>query len=263
MEFLIFSGGTKMNKFLKNRFIVLFASILFGFEANTQDAAEIVRKADDKMQGVSSQSEMSMTIIRPTWERTVSFKSWTKGREYAMTLITAPPKESGQSFLKRNNEMWSWNPTINRMIKLPPSMMSQGWMGSDYTNDDILKESSLVIDYHHTIIGTGQVSGYDCYKIQLDPKEEAAVVWGKIILYISKQEFFELKAQYFDEEGILVKTHLLSDIQFMYDRKIPTRYEIIPGDKSNQKTVVIITRATFDVPVSDAFFSQQNMKSVK
>ncbi|MDP1624058.1 MAG: outer membrane lipoprotein-sorting protein [Bacteroidales bacterium] len=128
---------------------LLFIFSIAGCAIFSQDAADIVKKADDLMQGVTSQSEMEMTIIRPTWQRSITFKNWGKGREHSMTLITAPPKESGQSFLKLKNDMWSWNPTINRMIKFPPSMMSQGWMGSDYTNDDILKESSLVLDYNH------------------------------------------------------------------------------------------------------------------
>jgi len=228
-----------------------------------QDAREIVKKADDLMQGVTSTSEMEMTIVRPTWQRSITFKSWGKGRDLSMTLITAPAKESGQSFLKLKNDMWSWNPTINRMIKMPPSMMSQGWMGSDYTNDDILKESSIVQDYSHSIIGSETGAGYDCYKIQLDPRETAAVVWGKIILWISKAEYYELKAEYYDEDGKLVKTHVLSEIKFMHDRKIPTHFEIIPADKPSQKTVVRILTTKFNIPLADGFFSQQQMKSLR
>ena len=235
----------------------------FSVAALSQDATEIVKKADDLMQGVTSVSEMEMTVIRPTWQRTIAFKSWGKGRDLSMTLITSPAKESGQSFLKLKNDMWSWNPTINRMIKLPPSMMSQGWMGSDYTNDDILKESSIVTDYTHRIIGNETLNGYDCYKIELDPKETAAVVWGKIILWISKTEYYELKAEYYDEENNKIKTHLLSEIKFMYDRKIPTHFEIIPEDKPSQKTVVRILSSKFNIPLQDSFFSQQNMKNLK
>jgi outer membrane lipoprotein-sorting protein len=120
-----------------------------------------------------------------------------------------------------------------------------------------------VQDYNHNIIGNETVSGYDCYKIQLDPKESAAVVWGKIILWISKAEFFEMKASYYDEDGKKVKTHLMSEIKFMHDRKIPTHYEIIPEDKPTQKTIVKMVNATFNIPLQDAFFSQQNMKSLK
>ena len=241
--------------------IMAFAGI--SVAALSQDATEIVKKADDLMQGVTSVSEMEMTVIRPTWQRTIAFKSWGKGRDLSMTLITSPAKESGQSFLKLKNDMWSWNPTINRMIKLPPSMMSQGWMGSDYTNDDILKESSIVTDYTHRIIGNETLNGYDCYKIELDPKETAAVVWGKIILWISKTEYYELKAEYYDEENNKIKTHLLSEIKFMYDRKIPTHFEIIPEDKPSQKTVVRILSSKFNIPLQDSFFSQQNMKNLK
>ena len=159
--------------------------------------------------------------------------------------------------------MWSWNPTINRMIKLPPSMMSQGWMGSDYSNDDILKESSIVVDYTHKIVGNETVGGFDCYKIQLDPKEEAAVVWGKILMWISKEELYQFRVEYYDEDGYLVKTHILSDIKFMYDRKIPTHFEIIPEDKPNQKTLVDIKNVKFDIEIPENFFSQQNMKTIK
>jgi len=242
---------------------LIFLIFSTAFNVLSQDATEIVKKADDLMQGVTSQSEMEMTIIRPTWKRTISFKSWGKGRDLSMSLITAPPKESGQSFLKLKNDMWSWNPTINRMIKLPPSLMSQGWMGSDYTNDDILKESSIVLDYTHKITGSENVSGFECYKIRLDPKENAAVVWGKIIIWISKTEYYELKVEYFDEDGKIVKTHILSDIKFMFDRKIPTYFEIIPADKPNQKTVVRILSSKFNIPLQDGFFSQQQMKSLK
>lgn len=247
-----------MRNFFLGIFFICSAAPVF-----SQDATEIVRKADELMQGVTSISEMEMTIVRPAWQRSVTFKSWGKGRDMSMTLITAPARESGQSFLKLKNDMWSWNPVINRMIKIPPSMMSQGWMGSDYTNDDILKESSIVFDYSHRIIGSESLSGYDCYKIQLDPRESAAVVWGKIIIWISKPEYYELKAEYYDEDGTLVKTHISSDIKFMYDRKLPSRFEILPADKPDQKTVVKILNAKFNIPLQDGFFSQQQMKALK
>ncbi len=153
-----------------------------------QDAREIIKKADEKMQGEeTTQSTMTMTIVRPTWQREITFKSWTKGRDYSLALITAPAREAGQTFLKRETEMWNWNPTINRLIKLPPSMMSQGWMGSDFSNDDLLKESSIVVDYSHKIIGEEEIDGWDCYKIELIPLENAAVVWGKIFKWICQR----------------------------------------------------------------------------
>ena len=128
-------------------------------------ATEIITRADEKFNGeMSGYSVMSMTIIRPTWQRTVEFKSWSLEDDYALTLITAPAREKGQTFLKRGTEMWSWNPAISRLIKLPPSMMSQGWMGSDYTNDDILRESSVVEDYTHSMEGEEEIDGRQCHK---------------------------------------------------------------------------------------------------
>ena len=229
-----------------------------------QDATEIVKKANDKMQGeITSQSIMTMTIVRPTWERKISFKSWTKGRDYSLALITSPPKEQGQTFLKRENEMWSWNPTINRLIKLPPSMMSQGWMGSDFSNDDLLKESSIVVDYTHKIIGDTTIDGRDCYQIELIPHENAAVVWGKIIMNISKKEYLEMENKYYDEDGYLVKTETASDIKVMDGRLIPSQFELIPADKPGNKTIIKMDEIQFNKPIPDAFFSQQNMKRVR
>jgi outer membrane lipoprotein-sorting protein len=206
---------------------------------------------------------MTMTIVRPTWERTIEFKSWTKGQDNALTLITAPAKEKGQAFLKRGTEMWNWMPSISRMIKLPPSMMVDGWMGSDYTNDDILKESSIVVDFSHKIVGEEKVEGWDCWKIELIPHEDAAVVWGKIVKWISKEEYLQMKSEYFDEDGFLIKTELSYDVKIMDGRKIPTRIEIIPEDKKNQKTVVVLNSMKFNTPIEDFFFSQQNMKRVR
>ncbi len=225
-------------------------------------AKQIVEKADNLQRGETNYSIFSMTIVRPKWTRTIEMKNWSKGRDYAMTYITAPAKDKGQVFLKRNNEMWNWVPSISRMIKIPPSMMSQGWMGSDYTNDDILKESSIVVDYNQKIIGSEPISGIDCYKIELIPKEDAAVVWGKVIKWISKKEYWQLKTEYFDEDNELMRTELSSNVKQFTDRKLPSKLEIIPADKPGQRTVVIVRSAKFNIKLDDGFFSQQNMKRV-
>ena len=204
-----------------------------------------------------------MKIVRPTWEREIKFKNWSKDKNYSITLITYPAKEKGQSFLKRDQEMWMWNPVINRMIKLPPSMMSQGWMGSDYSNDDILKESSIIADYEHTLIGTEKINEYDCWKIQMIPKEESSLVWGKLIKWVSKEGFYQLKTEYYDEENYLIKTETAGDIKFMHNRNIPTHIEIIPADEPGNKTILTIETAEFNIKIPDDFFSQQNMKRIR
>jgi outer membrane lipoprotein-sorting protein len=244
--------------------IALFTVLVITTPAFSQNATEIIKKADEKWNGEkSSESYMVMTIVRPTWERTIEFKNWTKGKDNALTLISAPAKEKGQAFLKVGTEMWNWMPSIGRMVKLPPSMMADGWMGSDYTNDDILKESSIVVDFDHKIIGSEIIDGCDCWKIELLPHEDAAVVWGKIIKWISKDEYIQMKSEYFDEDGYLVKTEFASDVKIMDGRKIPGRIEIVPADKKNQKTVVIIKSMKFNIPIDNSFFSQQNMKKVR
>ncbi|MFO7657121.1 MAG: outer membrane lipoprotein-sorting protein [Bacteroidales bacterium] len=249
---------------MKKTCLYLIASILLSISINAQDAREIVKKADAKMRGEeSSFSIMNMQIIRPAWERTISFKSWTKGTIYSLAIITSPAKEKGQAFLKHGNEMWNWNPVINRMIKLPPSMLSQGWMGSDFTNDDLLNESSIIVDYNHTLRGSETISGKDCFVVQLIPKDDAGVVWGKLILWITKDDDLQLKAEYYDEDNYLVKTETGSEIRNMNGRVIPTRFELVPADKKDHKTVVTLEEVKFNIPIQENFFSQQNMKQVK
>ena len=246
----------------------LIASLLLvPILAFTQDglsATDIIKKADDKFNGEESGiSLMSMTIVRPSWDRTVEFKSWNKGTENSLTLITAPSGEKGQTFLKRGNEMWSWNPTISRLIKLPPSMMSQGWMGSDFTNDDILKESSIVKDYSHEIIGEEIIDGRTCYKIEMVAHDEAAVIWGKQIRWIDKKDYLFIKAELYDEDDYLIRTEIGREIKTMDGRLIPTIIELIPEEEEGHKTVIHIKEIEFNVPIEDRFFSQQNMKRVR
>lgn len=231
--------------------------------AQPVDVKEIVRQADEKFRGSSSEGTMSMTIQRPSWSRTITMKSWTLGTEYSLIYITQPAKEKGQVFLKRNNEMWNWVPSIERMIRIPPSMMMQSWMGSDFTNDDLIKESSLVKDYEHKLLGNEQLEGYRCYKIELIPHEDAAVVWGKIIMWITEKDYLWLKAEYYDEDNDLVNTEILSDIKKMDDRIMPTRLEMIPAGKPGQKTMMIFENIRFNVDLDESFFSIQNMKRVR
>ncbi len=229
-----------------------------------QDATEIVRLANEKFNGEkSSVGVMSMTIVRPTWERTITFKNWTKGTEQALTLITAPARDKGQTFLKKEAEMWTWTPSISRLTKLPPSMMSQGWMGSDYTNDDILKESSVVHDYTHEIIGEEEIEGRQCYKIKLTAKEDAAVIWGHQVRWIDKTDYLFLKSELYDEDGYLIRTELGSEIRIMDGRLIPTRLELIPAEEDGYKTIVVFETLEFNKAIDDGFFSQQNMKRVR
>lgn len=249
--------------YLKIAILAPFLLIYYSPAANSQTAKEIVQKMDENMRGQYSSQEMTMTIIRPTWKRSVSMKGWNRGQKYSLIYITAPAKEKGQAFLKRDKEMWNWAPSIDRMIKIPPSMMGQSWMGSDFTNDDLVKESSVIVDYDHSFIGEEKIDGKDCHKIKLIPKKDAAVVWGKIIVWITKKDYLELKVEFYDEDGYLMNTQLLTDIKTLGGRTIPTHWEMIPADEVGKKTVIQIEKSDFKTPIPESFFSQQNMKRIR
>ena len=245
--------------------LLLMALMCTSFAGLAQDltAIQIVTKADEKNRGLTSQGVMTMTIVRPKWERSVSMKSWSKGNDYFLIYITDPVKEKGQVFLKREKEMWNWVPSIARMIKIPPSMMMQSWMGSDYTNDDLVKQSSIVVDYTHKLLEDETVREQLCYKIELIPKPDAPVVWGKIISWITKEGFNLWRSEYYDEDGYLQNTENSYDIKKMDDREIPTKMEMIPADEEGKKTVLEFSNMKFNIPIDESFFTKQNMKKVR
>ncbi len=223
-------------------------------------AKDIVKKADENMRGKTSQADITIKIIRPTWSREMQMKAWSKGDDYSMILVTSPAKEKGTVFLKRIKEVWNWIPSIERNIKLPPSMMSQSWMGTDFTNDDLVREASSVSDYDHTLLGKETIAGKECYKIQMIPKPSAAIVWEKVIVWIDTLDFLQLKAEFYDEDGELVNIMRSSDIKEMGGKKITSKIEMFPVDKEGNSTVIIYNDIVFDEPIKDDFFTTRNMK---
>ena len=225
-----------------------------------QSAYDIVKQTDEKMRGKTSEATMIIKTIRPSWSREMKIKSWIKGTENALLLIQSPAKEKGIVFLKRKKEVWNWIPALEKTIKLPPSMMSQSWMGTDFTNDDLVKESSIVNEYTHQILGDTTINNSPCYKIQCTPKAETAVVWGKVLLFIDKDSLLEMYVEFYDEESILINTMKSYDVKLMDGRLIPTRFEMIPVDKKNQKTEIIYESILFNRVLSDQFFTLEQMK---
>jgi len=232
-------------------------------DAQDLSATEIIQKSTDLLNGKSNKGTMKMTVVRPSWSREVTMKSWSMTDEYYFILITAPVKDNGQTFLIRHNDMWNWMPSINKMIKIPPSMMSQSWMGSDFTNDDLVKMNSYVNQYTHKILGEEMVEGHNCYKIELMPKPDAAVVWGKVLAWISKEEFYQLKLEFYDEEMELVNRQECFDIKQFSDRKLPSRLVMTPVDEPGNKTILEIIDSEFNIDINESFFSQQNMKKIR
>ena len=226
-------------------------------------AHEIIKKSDEKLRGEYSQGEIKMTIVRPDWQREMTMKSWASGDDFSLILLTGPARDKGMAFLKREKEMWNWQPTIDRVIKMPPSMMSQSWMGSDFTNDDLSRASSTVNDYEQNILGEAIIEGRNCWILELVPKEDVAIVWGKIKVWIDQKDFIQLKTEFFDEDDYLVNTMMGKDIQTLGGRTLARVLEVVPADEEGHLTRIEYLSLDFDKPIKDSFFSIQNMKRVR
>jgi len=231
--------------------------------SSAQSASEIVRQEDEHSRGNTSVSVITIRTIRPSWTREMSLKVWTRGRTDALILVTSPARDKGVAYLRKGREVWNWIPSIERNIKLPPSMMSQSWMGTDFTNDDLVKEASIVEDYTHTLSGMEDIDGRRCYRIALIPRPQAAVVWGKVILWIDERELLILHAAYYDESGILVNTLHASDIRMIGGRMLPGIVEMIPAERKGEKTVMMYHTVTFDQTLPDRIFTTQFMSKAQ
>jgi outer membrane lipoprotein-sorting protein len=248
---------------MNNLKFILVILFIYPIMMQGQSAIDIVKKSDEKIRGISNYTVMTIKIVRPTWEREMKMRAWALGTDYSMIIIDAPSRDKGTVFLKRKKEIWNWMPSIDKSIKLPPSMMLQNWMGTDFTNDDLVKQSSIVTDYTHKIVGDSVIVEMDCYKIELIPTEDAAVVWGKIIMFIDKSEYLQLRVEFYDEDGYLVNLMNSYDVKEMGGRIIPAIMEMIPVDTPDKKTVMIYNSIEFDIEIDENYFTTQNMKRVR
>ncbi len=225
-----------------------------------QDAQAIVDAAVRYYRGKSSICTIDMKISRPTWTREMSIKAWTKGQKKSLFTIIAPPKDEGNGTLKREREMWTYNPKVNRVIKLPPSMMSQSWMGSDFSNDDLAKSDSILEDYTHRLEGTEVHEGKKVYVIESTPKQGAAVVWGMQRLKI-REDHILLLQEFYDEDKKLVKALAGSQIQPMGGKLFPKVWKMQKGATGEEFTTVTYREIRFDVDVPDRLFREASLKS--
>ncbi|EGQ9920667.1 TPA: outer membrane lipoprotein-sorting protein [Vibrio parahaemolyticus] len=247
-----------MPKAVAALFFLLFTSLSYA-----ESAFDIVQKSDQAMRGKSSYSEATMEIVRPDWTRSMTMKSWTKGTELSLVLVTAPAKDKGSASLKRHREMWNWVPSIERVVKIAPSMLSQSWMGSDFTNDDLINQSSIVVDYQHALLGNDSFEGDKVWVIEATAKPDAPVVWNKVTLWISQSTYLQRKVEFYDEFDERVNVLTTYDVKELGGRKIATRMEMKPVDKPGNKTIFTTHQAQFDFDINDDFFSQQQMKSLR
>lgn len=243
--------------------LILTPFLLFAVLCQGQTALEIIEKADELTRGESSEGEMTIQIIRPKWTREMKMKTWSLGTDYSMMLITAPAKEKGTVMLKREKEVWNWIPSIERTVKLPPSMMMQSWMGTDLTNDDLVRQSSVVVDYTHEILKDSLIDGRNTWKLKLTAKPEAPVVWGHILVWVDKEHYIQLRTEFYDEDGYLVNIFNAYNIKTMDGRTMATKMEMIPVEEPGNKTVLITDNINFDTGVKQEFFNTNQMKRMK
>ena len=244
---------------------LLFIFLMFLiFTSQAQDANQILKNSEQKITGIkSSYQEMMIKIVRPKWSKEMIMKGWSIGEDYFASVVLSPVKEKGIVFLKRENEVWNYIPSIERTIKLPPSMMMQNWMGTDFTNDDLVQRSSITDDYTNTIIGNEIVDGLDCWIIELVPNDDAAVVWGKLIMWIDKKDFMQLKTQFFDEYDEMVNVMTSKSIKNFGGKNLPSIIEFVPLDKEGNKTIVERLVWNFDIDINESFFMPSYMKNLR
>lgn len=243
-------------------FIVLMTGLLITSGLQARDPREIIGRMENNMLGDASYSEMSMEVVRPRYTREVSMRSWSLGQDYSLIYVTAPARDKGTAFLKRGNEIWNYQPNIDRTVKMPPSMMSQSWMGSDFTNDDLVNASSLVDDYTHALLGEEEIDGHLSWVIEMVPKPDNPVVYEKMIQYVSQEHYLPVRTENYDERNELVSTIHWREYREMGGRITPAIMEIIPEGQGNRKTVITTHAIDYGVDLHERFFSIENLTDI-
>lgn len=239
---------------------MLATGITSPVRAQEPPAQEIIDRAESALWGKTLQAQLTMTVTTPRWTRSLELSAWIERPRRSFIRILAPAKEAGIGSLRIGAEMWNYLPTVERTIKIPPSMMLQPWMGSDFTNDDLVKESSLLNDYTHKTIAKDTVAGVTVYVVESTPKPDAAVVWGKIVMRVRRADFLPVREEFYDERGTLVRVMTFSDIKALGGRLIPTKWEMRPTARPENATTIVMTRAAFDAPIAADIFTQRNLE---
>lgn len=241
--------------------ISLFVPVLISISLYAIDATEIIKKSEEAVRGNSQIALVEIVIKTRRWTRSLELKSWeNRVQKKSFSEIIAPEKDAGNRFLLINQDMRQFVPKLKKDIKISPSMMLQSWMGSDFTNDDIIKESSITKDYFHRLEGEEKIDGHECFRILMKPKPDAAVVWGKIIYYARKGDYLPVREEFYNEHGVLKKIMTCSGFRMMHDRVIPTTYKMQTVGKEDRYTVMNIRSVRFNEKIPASVFTLQNLK---
>jgi len=254
MDKLLKQGIIMFNKIFRKDIVFCVA-----LGANANNADSWLKYVEQQMRGDRSKSEMTMTIQTPNWTRTLEIESDVEGKKLALSTINSPAKEKGIRTLRIENNMWNYFPKLKRKVAVSSSMLLASWMGSDFTNDDILKASSMAEDYNHEFSKDIKIQN-EIYKIIVNTaKSDSKVMWPKIITYASKKDCLPRMYKYFDKEGKLKRTLLFSNIKKFDNHLVPTHWEMTPEEDKTKKTVVDYTSVKFNVKFPADHFSQKNL----
>lgn len=247
------------------RNVLIALSSVLVLSANTlrePTASEVLQKASE-VYSTTLIAEMKVEVHRAKWTKTMELKTWMKGDEKALAYILSPEKDKGTIFLKNGDEVWNYLPKINRSVKLPMATLSQQWMGTDLSGDDVVRMSNWSDQYEAELTGSKTIRGYDCYLVTLTPTNDADVLWGKLELFISKQGYFQMRTVFYDEDEEVVSELDADKIKQFGDRKFPSVFTYTPANKPGQYSRVIYSDLTFGRPIPDSFFTKMNLPQVK
>ena len=225
-----------------------------------RDAASIVRDAVNHWRGLSSYTEMSMVIHRPDWERSMTMRAWTKGDKQSLVRVIEPKKDRGNGTLTYDNNMWTYSPKVNRVIKIPSSMMGQSWMGSDFSNKDVARADDIIDQYNHALLGTEELDDITVYEIESIPHEEAAVVWGREVLKI-RDDHVVFEHRFYDQDGELVKTLESLEIAEMGGRTVAKRQRMSKTETPEEWTEIQVNSVEYELDIRDSMFTQSNLRN--
>jgi len=249
---------------IKLRLIVIFLLFKIFFStyaiASDLDPKIILNNVDDIYRSNASHGILTLAVTTSNWQRSLTLEQWSKGNNMHLIKVLKPKKEKDLATLRVDNNVWNYMPKVKRVVKIPSSMMSSSWMGSHFTNDDLVKQSRMVIDYDFSITYEGLRDGVDIVEIACIPKKNAAVVWGKVEVIVYRNDFIPLSIVYYDEDLKLSRTLKFSNIQVLGGKKIPLQMKMVPTDEPEESTAILWEKIEFDIVIKDDFFSLRKLQ---
>lgn len=224
-------------------------------------ALHVLNRIDDMYRGEQSHGIMVMEVKTRHWQRSMSLESWSKGKDYSLVRILEPKKERGTATLKARNDLFSYLSKTGRTIKIAGGMMGSSWMGSHFTNDDLMRETRLADDYTARQLPAQKVGGVEVYRFELQPRPNRPVVWGKVEVVVRAADLLPVSERFFDEDGKAVRSLELSEVKTVSGRSMPTVMVMRPLDGTGESTKVTWKEISFDVKLAADFFSVRNLST--